>query len=473
MKTIIITDEEYLDYADRDESHFFDLKSREISPQKIQRAAVAFSNADGGEIVVGIKDKKTGLPPEDRWEAIPNIETLNDHLQVLFAVDPPLEIQYEIIKRDSCDGYALRILIEKGSLVCTTADGKVYVRQGSQSLPLQSAERIQQLTFAKGAKSYEDMCIEECAPEQIVDSEELASFLLDYSPKTDPLEFVINQNLLDYKTWHPRIASALLFHDIPSAVVPRKCAIKITRYETKEDDPERDHLANQYTIEGPSYKIIHESVTKITEIMSAIDVWTADGRKRLEYPPEAIWETVVNAVIHRDYSISDDIQILIFDDRIEILSPGKLPGYVNVENILDARFSRNPKMVRTLNRYKDPPNRDLGEGLNTTFQKMKEFGLKNPIIEEKGNYLSVILPHAPLAAPTVAIMKFLESHEEITNKQARDITGIKSENLMKIEFYKLRDEGHIELVPGKTSGPRSAWHLTNKGKAYNKSKKTN
>jgi ATP-dependent DNA helicase RecG len=202
-----------------------------------------------------------------------------------------------------------------------------------------------------------------------------------------------------------------------------------------------------------SYQLIHETVKNVTDIMSSIDVWSTSGLKKLEYPPEAIWETIVNAVIHRDYSISDDIQILIFDNRIEILSPGKLPGYVSVENILDARFSRNAKMVRTLNRYRDAPNKELGEGLNTTFQKMKEFGLRSPIISEEGNYLKVVLPHLPLAAPAVAIMEFLKSHEQITNRHARDITGIKSENLVKIEFYKLRDEGHIERVPG-LAGPR-------------------
>src|ERR1051325_6113061 len=116
---------------------------------------------------------------------------------------------------------------------------------------------------------------------------------------------------------------------MPSAVIPRKCAIKITRYETKEDDPERDHLAQQVTVEAPAYEIIHATVHHITEIMSNVQVWSTEGLKTLEYPPEAIWETVVNAVIHRDYSISDDIQIMIFDNRIEILSPGKLPGYVS------------------------------------------------------------------------------------------------------------------------------------------------
>lgn len=464
MKTIQISDEEFADIANRDESHFFDLKQNATSGKGIQKVAVAFSNADGGELIVGIKDKATSSDVEARWEGISDIEQLNGHLQSLFEV-AVLDIRYEILKRPSVPGYALRVLIEKGAQVCATADGTVYVRQGAQSLPVKDPERIQQLSFAKGAASFEDSLLHDLPPEQIVESGELSSFLADYSPKTDGLEFVLNQNLIDYKNWQPRVACALIFHSTPSAVLPRKCAIKISRYETKEDDPEREHLSSIDTIEGPAYQIIHTAISKVTEIMSGVEVWSANGLKKLEYPPEAIWETVVNAVIHRDYSISDDIQIFVFDNRIEILSPGRLPGYVNVENILDARFSRNPKIVRTLNRYHNPPNKDLGEGLNTTFQKMKEFGLKSPTITEEGNYVKVVLPHAPLAAPTVAIMEFLRSNPEITNRQARDITGIKSENLVKVEFYKLRDEGHIERIPDR-SGPKSAWQLTDKGKGY-------
>ena len=465
MKTIIITGAEYAEIACRDESHFFDVKQHDVSGKSVQKIGVAFSNADGGELIIGIKDKKTGDSPEARWEGLVDIEQLNGHLQALFEINPALDIQYEFLKRENAEGYALRILFEKGTRVCTTSDGTIYLRQGAQSLPVKDPDRIQQLSFAKGASSFEDVVLTDLAAEQIVDAVELSSFLRDYSPKTDPLEFAINQNLLDFKTWQPRVVGALLFHPCPSAVVPRKCAIKITRYETREEDPERDNLATQITVEGPSYQLIHTAVSKVTEIMSGIEVWSTQGLKKLEYPPEAIWETIVNAVIHRDYSISDDIHILIFDNRIEILSPGRLPGYVSIENILDARFSRNSKVVRTLNRYRDPPNKDLGEGLNTTFQKMKEFGLKSPSITEERNYLKVILPHLPLAAPTVAIMEFLKSHEQVTNRQARDITGIKSENLVKIEFYKLRDEGHIERVPD-LAGPKSAWRLTTKGRTF-------
>lgn len=395
------------------------------------------------------------------------IEDLNSHLQAVFEVTPSLDLKYEILKCESKPGYTLLILVEKSSEVHKTADGTVYQRHGAQSLPIKDPQRITQLSFAKGATSFEDQILKEVPAEQIAESKELTEFLSEYSPKTDPLEFCINQNLLDYKTWETKVSAALLFHPYPSAVIPRKCAVKITRYETKEDDPERDHLTEQITIEKALYPLIKETVQAVEEIMSSVKVWTSDGLKNLNYPPEAIWEVIVNALIHRDYSISDDTQIIIYNNRIEVLSPGRLPGYVTVENILDARYARNSKIVRTLNRYKEAPNKDLGEGLNTTFQKMKEWGLKSPEIIEEGNYVKVTLPHIPLATPTEAILNFLKTNNTITNQQTRDITGIKSENLVKIEFYKLRDEGLLERVPG-LKGPKSAWQLTSQGKLIDK-----
>ncbi len=464
MNTKTIGLNEADDLAKREESHFFDRKSFLIKGAKVQKVAVAFANSDGGEFVIGIADEKEESDPSKRWKGASRIEDLNSHLQALFEVTPSLNLKYEILKCEEKTGYTLRVLIEKSSEVHKTADGTVYQRHGAQSLPIKDPQKITQLAFAKGATSFEDQIVKDVPAEQIAESKELISFLNDYSPKTDPLEFCINQNLLDYKTWDTKVAAALLFHSCPSAVVPRKCAVKITRYETKEDDPERDHLAEQITIEGALYPLINETISAVEKIMSSVKVWTSDGLKNLNYPPEAIWEVIVNAIIHRDYSISDDTQILIYNNRIEILSPGRLPGYVTIENILDARYARNSKIVRTLNRYKEAPNKDLGEGLNTTFQKMKEWGLKPPEIMEDKNYVKVILPHVPLAAPTEAILKFLASDEKITNQQARDITGIKLENLVKIEFYKLRDEGFLERVPG-LKGPKSAWQLTELGKA--------
>lgn len=446
----------------REESHFFDFKSKDISPRQIEKICVAFANADGGEIIVGIseidKQNKNFIV-----EGFSDLESMNAILQCIFALNPALSINYEFLKSEEFVGYLLLITIEKGANVYKTSDATVYVRQGAQSLPVKDPERIAALGFAKGAQTFEDATLPDLKPEQIVESAELKTFLENVSPKSDPLEFCLNQNLIESRDWHPRVASALLFSPNPSAFIPKKCAVKVTRYKTAEDDPERDHLAEQYTIEGPIYRSISDTVEIIKKVMTSVEVWTSDGLKSLEYPPEAIWETVVNAFIHRDYSISDDIQILIYDNRIEILSPGVLPGYVTVDNILEARYSRNPKLVRTLARYPDAPNKDLGEGLNTTFQKMKEWGFKEPTIQVEGNYVKVTLPHARLAAPTAAIMEFLKIQATITNRQAREITGIRSENLVKIEFYKLRDEKLIERVPG-LEGPKSAWQLTAAGK---------
>jgi ATP-dependent DNA helicase RecG len=302
--------EELRSISEREESHFFDRKALGVKGREIQKAVVAFANADGGELIIGIRDPKHAPNVEERWQGADSLEDLNGYLQAVFNVQPALDVRYEVLLCEGKPGRVLRLNIEKSSAVCKTGEGTVYVRQGAQSLPIKDADRITQLTFAKGASSFEDQKLEDVPPEQIVDGEPLRRFLHDYSPKTDPLDFCVNQNLLDYKSWAPRVCSALLFHPVPSAVIPKKCAVKVTRYETKEDDPEREHLAEQFNVEGPLYDLIHDSVDRIQSVMEGVSIRTASGLQKAEYPPEAIWEILVNALIHRDYSISDDVQVL-------------------------------------------------------------------------------------------------------------------------------------------------------------------
>ncbi|WP_243369998.1 ATP-binding protein [Microvirga solisilvae] len=456
MRTSKISEADALTLSNRSEDHFFDRKAAKISGKKLQKIVVAFANADGGEVVVGIADDGDEPNPANRWQGLGTVEDYNGLLQALFSLNPAVDVRYEFLECDTKPGYVLRMFVERGADVNKTDDGSVYQRFGAQSLPLNTPQKVNELAFAKGAQSFENMKVSGLPPEVVVDSNEIREFLRGYSPATDPLDFVVNQHLVDLRDWTPSVAGILLFANNPPVVMPRKCSVRISRYETREDEPERDHLKESYIIEGPLYKLIHASVDKITEILSGLKQWTEEGMKEIKYPPEAIWEVFVNAVIHRDYSISDDVQVLIFNDRVEISSPGRLPGYVKVDNILDARFSRNSKIVRCLARYPVPPNKDMGEGLNTVFQKMKEWKLKPPQIQEDGNYVKVVIRHAPLALPTEAIMNFLAHHEEITNAQARELTGIKSENLVKVEFYKLRDQGLIERVPGKQASA-SAW----------------
>lgn len=461
METKTITAADVIKLSSKQEDHFFDRKAAAIKGAKLQKIAVAFANADGGEAYVGITDEKDEPDSAKRWAGAQNLEDYNQHIQALTEIQPALPMDLTFLKAEGKHGYVLRIQVEKSQAIHKTSDGTVYERKGAQSLPVTDPTRITALSFAKGAVSYEDFSLDNAVAEDVVDSPHLSEFLADYSPSTDPLELALNKNLIDRRSFKPKVAGILLFSAEPASLMPKKCSVRIVRYETKEDDPERDHLGPIEPIEGPLYQIIHKTVKRVTEIMSSINVWTTDGPKEMAYPPETLWEIIVNAIIHRDYSMSDDVQILIFDNRIEVLSPGRLPAFITKDNILDVRYARNPRIVGMLSRYKTPPNKDIGEGLNTAFQKMKEWRLRNPEIVDEGNYVRVVIPHASLATPQDAILEFLSKQGSITNRQARDITGIKSENAVKSEFYKLKDACLIEMIP-ELKGNKAAWRLVPK-----------
>jgi ATP-dependent DNA helicase RecG len=457
MKEKNLTQDEIFELSRNQEGHFYDRKAKEIDGKKIQKISVAFANADGGDFIVGIKDDKDEPDYRKRWNGYTNKEEFNKVFQNILEIQPSIPNIPTFLFDPKSKTYALQITIEKSEKVHQTADKTVYIRVSAQSLPIKDAQKIQELSFAKGENSYEDMIVSDATAEDIFESEEIRKFLDDYSPKSDPIDFTVNQNLIDRKTYDPKVAGLLLFNVNPVSLLPRKCAVKITRYDTSERIPEREHLKSQKTIEGCLYSQINQSAEQIVEVMSNVKVLTAKGMETVKYPHETIWEILVNAVIHRDYSISDDIHVLIFNNRIEVISPGRLPGYVTPENILEARYSRNAKIVRTLNRYKNPPNKDMGEGLNTAFQKMLDAKLKEPIILVEDNNVKVIIGHTPIASPEEAILDFLKANPKITNKQARDITGIKSENVMKNHFIKLFEKGLIDKVMSKNGITAVAW----------------
>ena len=457
MLTKILDTADAVTLLQKEEGHFFDKKSVQVSGAGLQKTLVSLANSEGGDLVIGIEDNKSEPIIEKRWQGHSTIEEFNGLLQAIHEITPQIPCSMGFIASRDFPGYLLFVQVDKSSQLHQAASKEVYVRKGAQSLPVKDPEQLVALKFAKGLASFEDVQVPNIPPERIVGSNALTEFLKDFSPKTDPLEFCINENLIDVRTWNPKVCGLVLFAPNPSSVIPTRAGVRITRYETKEDDPERDHLSFSELIELPIYDLIHATVARISEIMSNISIWTVDGLKKLAYPPEAVWEIVVNAIIHRDYSISDDVHVKIFDNRIEIQSPGKLPGFVTTANILDVRYSRNKQIVRTLARYKNPPNKDMGEGLNTAFQKMKEWHLKQPTIEETNNSVVVNIPHTPLAKPEELVLEFLHKNPSITNKQGRDLTGIKSENAMKNVFYGLRDAGHITMIP---KGNKTEWVLT-------------
>jgi ATP-dependent DNA helicase RecG len=191
-------------------------------------------------------------------------------------------------------------------------------------------------------------------------------------------------------------------------------------------------------------------------VVEGVQVLGPTGLESIKYPHETLHEIITNAVLHRDYSIAADIQIRVFDNRIEVESPGRLPGHITTQNILTEQFARNGTIVRLINKFPDPPNKDVGEGLNTAFQAMRALRLREPLIEDRDSSVVVHIRHERLASPEEAILTYLKTHEEINNAVARQITGINSENRVKEVFYRLRDAGKLERVPGRL-GSASAW----------------
>jgi ATP-dependent DNA helicase RecG len=149
--------------------------------------------------------------------------------------------------------------------------------------------------------------------------------------------------------------------------------------------------------------------------------------------------------------------VRIFDNRVEVQSPGRLAAHITIQNIFKERFSRNGRIVSFINKFPDPPNKNVGEGLSTAFDAMRRLRLKPPVITEEGDSVVVYIRHEKLASAEDIVVEYLENNPMITNREARGLTGIQSENSMKNVFIRLKDRKLIEPVPGREAGFHAAW----------------
>lgn len=453
-----ITEDEAMALIERDESLLWDQKSARSSGAVAEKIAVALANSDGGEFILGIEDARaaSGIL---RWSGFSSIEESNFIHQALAGdVHPPVSYSYEnlVVEGREPQGIACLVRVEKSVDVHFTSGKKCLVRRGASSREI-SGQAITDLQLSKGTKSYEDQQLADYDIDELSHELELHNFLKSYSPRADVEGFARRERIVDRTSGQCRVAAAVLFAEYPSSVVPKRCAVKIARYNTAAE-PRREHLDSPpLTIEGPARQVIERTLEEATKIIQSVSVLQVDGSlEPMQYPPEALKEIVVNAIIHRDYNISDDVHVSIFDNRVEVKSPGGLPGQMTLDLLFKERASRNPKILRLLNRYENPPNQDIGEGLKTAREKMTEAKLREPKFSVEGNYFLAVLPHERLARPEELVIEYLASNAEITNKIARELTGIRSENTMKEVFYSLRDVNKIERVPGKL-GNRAAW----------------
>jgi ATP-dependent DNA helicase RecG len=428
-----------------EEGQFADVKAIAVSPAKLTKAISAFANSDGGDLYVGISE--VGENKRRVWEGFGNQEAANGHLQIFEKLFPlGTDFQYEFMRAEGRNGLVLHVQVLKTQGIVKASNDLLYIRRGAQSLPVDTPEALRRLEYSKGIAKFEEELTN--APKEVTtESDVLAMFVTNVVPTSTPERWLKKQGML--RNDKPTVAGVLLFSDEPQAVLPKRCGVKVYRYKTKEAEGFREALAfNPKTVEGCLYEQIKESVRLTTEITESIPRMGETALESIKYPAETLHEIITNAVIHRDYSVADDVHIRIFENRIEVQNPGRLPAHITIDNILKERFARNGAIVRTLNKFPDPPNKDVGEGLNTAFAAMHQLGLKEPVIAQSENFVLVTIRHEALATAEEAIMDYLETHPTIKNREARAVTHIRADYQIKSIFGRMVTKGMIEQVPG-------------------------
>jgi ATP-dependent DNA helicase RecG len=446
MEITKIEDRELKSLLDLNEDHFNDLKGKRITPSKLQETFVAFANSDGGDLYVGIEDKKTvgerifGFIEQEEANAI--ISTLLEETQP--AVENVAIEFFETEKK----GLILHFAIPKSPKVHYTASGDCFIRINAAKRKIKG-ERITQLGYSKGAEAYEKKAVDSVEVGDITESENLKKYMERVNTHLEPEIFLKKQRLLTIKDKNriPNVGCVLLFDEELQATLDTRCAVKVYRLRTTEKEYKREQLEEKpITINGGIEKIIHETIDQIINYINGASFEDEGKLIKLEYPPETLKEILVNAVIHRDYSLNDDIHVRIYDNRIEIQSPGKLPGYMSLNNLYEERFSRNPNIVRMLHNLPNPVNHDIGEGLDTAKNELKKVGLVAPTFEEKENAFLVTIEHKKIASIEDVVLSYLTANPsaEITNRLVRQLSGEDDMQKVKVALKNLRTAGHIK-----------------------------
>lgn len=447
MEARVIDHDEEIALLSLNEDHFNDVKSKRINPGKLQETFVAFANSDGGDLFIGIEDKSEA---GERIVGFDEQEDANSVISTLLEeTNPAVEnVLVEFLAIDG-KGLVLHFGIPKSPKVHYTASGDCYIRVNAAKRKIKG-DRITQLGYSKGAEPYERRALDNVDIKDIVDGDLLPNYMQRVGTHLDPEAFLRKQRLLTKKDGErsPNVGCVLLFDEEPQATLETRCAVKVYRLRTTEVEYKREQLEEMpVTINGDVESVIKLTIQQVAKYIDGASFQDGGRIVKLTYPSEALKEILVNAVIHRDYSLNDDIHVRIFDNRVEVQSPGRLPGYMNICNIYDERFSRNPNVVRMLHNLPDPVNHDIGEGLDTAKNELKKAGLVDPVFQEKENAFMVTIRHQKLASVEDVILQYFSDNPgaSITNKLIRQLSGEDDMQKVKLALQKLRASGEIKL----------------------------
>ncbi len=367
------------------ENQTFDRKSFRINVKDICNALVGFVNQDGGMLAVGIEDN---LEIRGFKDCKDKINKIREAIPVF--IKPPVSCiinEIECKNNKNQDDVILIIEILPGSCVHTNQKDEAYLRCGQGTSRLNFDQRIN-LERDKGNQVFEKQIVENLS------LEDLDRFLLEeYANKSRITyskldDILLSRNLAEIKNDKLVINNAglLLFANYPSNWIER-ARVRVLRYEGEEEKTGRElNTIKDENFEGNIITQIKNSTQIINSLLRDFSSLGDKGVfiKTPEYPEFAWMEALINALVHREYGLSgSDINIKIFENRMEVISPGNFPSTVNEDNILDVHFSRNPRIARVLSDLGYV--KELGEGVNRMFEEMSKLNLPDPEFIGKGN----------------------------------------------------------------------------------------
>ncbi|MDR0996409.1 MAG: hypothetical protein LBL69_01950, partial [Zoogloeaceae bacterium] len=259
----------------------------------------------------------------------------------------------------------------------------------------------------------------------------------------------------------PLRAAVLLFADYPGALLAAsgtRADVRVFHYRGNAiaagDVP--NLVRPPKTLSGPLYRLIAQAHAYVLDVLADGLVLAASGFKTAHrYPERVIREALTNALIHRDYHLNQDVQVRIFDNRIEVVSPGAFPGRITAASIQKAgSFARNPLIAGNLREFPDPPNVDAGEGVRMMFHLMREGDLYPPQYRElrqpSGQFVALTLLNEARPPVWEQVSDWIDRNGPIGNSDLRNIAGLDTLGASKL-LKQWVDQGLLEsnLAQGK------------------------
>ena len=403
------------------EDQTFDCKSIQIDPKALAIPIVAFANADGGVIAIGVSDKTRKIEGVDQ-----HTEKLNELLRVpLDFCNPSVSITTDLVPctdKDGNDNHILLMYIPASSELHANQADEAFMRVGDKSRKLSFEERIQ-LMYDKGERYYEDTAVYDATVDDIdMAAVERYTELIGYTKSAKQYLHENNSFITTNAKGEEQVSVAciLLFGKYPQKFFPRG-RTRFIRYKgTEERVGAEMNVIKDVTFEGT---ILDQVKATIAYLETQVEEHTFLGQHgqfvtHRDYPKFVIQEMVVNACCHRAYNIKGtEIQIKMFDNRLVFESPGRLPGTVKPSNIRHTHFSRNPKIAQFLKAYDYV--KEFGEGVDRVCRELEANGTPHLSFHLDDFILKITVPKVTervIEKDVNVTEKVIKTHQEVIEK---------------------------------------------------------